>query len=179
MIRKSTLFGLLCIGLQGLACASYLPQEVRLGAFKHDIRSGCRHHYEKGIDVNAELLWESPDIEPLKWIFSPRPHIGTSINTDGGTNQFYFGITWHVDFLEALFAELAFGGDYNTGERYLHNPKKKALGSHIMFREAVEIGARFAQYHSLSVILDHTSNASLANINPGLTGIGLRYGYRF
>lgn len=162
------------------AQASPWPEEARLGVFKHDVRSGCRHHKEKGADINGELLWKSPDWQAFKWLFSPRPHIGTSINTDRGTNQFYFGLTWRLDFLNVLFIEGAFGGDYNTGERnYRHNPRKKALGSHFMFREAIELGVQIIPNHSLSLILDHTSNARLAKCNPGLTGIGFRYGVKF
>ena len=97
MFHKIYLFALLLIGFSDISQASYLPEEIRLGALKHDVRSSFRHHYEKGVDINAEFLWASPDLEALRFIFAPRPHIGTSMNTDGGTHQFYFGLTWHVD----------------------------------------------------------------------------------
>ncbi len=179
MIRKLALVSLLSSNLVNVCQASFLPEEIRLGPIKHDIRSGCHHNHEKGYDINAEILWASPDYDILKFIFAPRPHIGTSLNTHGGTNQFYFGITWRFDFLTYLFIEGVFGGDVNSGRKHKKSSRKQALGSKLMFREAVSLGVQFAEHHSLSVMLDHTSNASLGKCNPGLTGLGVRYGYRF
>lgn len=57
--------------------------------------------------------------------------------------------------------------------------KKRALGSNILFRESLSAGFRFAKIHSLTIMIDHMSSADISKPNPGLTDIGLRYGYRF
>jgi lipid A 3-O-deacylase len=169
----------LTIGTFSYAQANFAPEEIRIGALKHDVKSGLKHAYEKGYDVNAELLWATPKNQFFQFIFSPRPHVGISLNTKKGTHQLYFGVTWRYDFLRHLFAELIIGGGFNTGNLHKRTKHKKALGSHIMFHEGVSLGVQFAPKHSLSLFFDHTSNASLARINTGLTGFGLRYGYQF
>ncbi len=55
----------------------------------------------------------------------------------------------------------------------------KSLGSRVLFREAAEIGYEFTPKNSISVMLDHISNARLATRNEGITNVGLRYGVRF
>lgn len=152
--------------------------EIRAGVLKHDIGGDLGHRHERGYDINAEMLFTAPENAVFDFLFSPRPHLGTSINTRGGSHQFYFGLTWHFDFFEYTFLELSFGGSANTGKRKTPTRRKQALGSNIMFRESVSLGLNLGDRHTLSVILDHTSNASLASRNPGLTGLGLRYGYK-
>jgi len=176
MIRILALLSFFTIGVSH---ASFVPEEIRLGYLKHDIKGFnlCRRD-EKGYDVNAELLWASPKNEVFQFLYSPRPHLGFSINTEGGTDQFYAGLTWRYDFLQYLFVEGGFGGEYNTGRTNTASSRKKAIGAKVMFHESVSLGIQVAQ-HSISVYLDHTSNASLAKYNPGLTDLGLRYGYRF
>lgn len=159
--------------------AGYLPQEIRGGVLKHDVRNGLSHKYEKGYDINAELLWSSPQLTFFEYIFSPRPHLGTSINTEKGTDQFYLGLTWRLDFLKFLFVEGSLGGEVHTGELKTKSSHKQALGCRFLFRESVSFGVQVTETHSLSLMLDHASNAGLSSHNPGLTSIGLRYGYRF
>jgi lipid A 3-O-deacylase len=159
--------------------ATPLNQEIRLGVLRHDVKSELKHMYEKGYDANLEYLFATPCNSFFKYIFSPRPHIGTSINTRGATSQFYAGVTWHVDLFSCVFLELNFGGETHNGKLKHRSKKRKALGSRLLFREGVALGVQLATHHSLSVILDHASNAKLAKPNPGLTGFGVRYGYLF
>jgi lipid A 3-O-deacylase len=156
-----------------------MTQEIRLGVLRHDVKSELKHMYEEGYDINAEYLFSSPQNAFFDVIFSPRPHLGTSINTRGATSQFYTGLTWHINLCSWLFFELNFGGETHNGKLKHRSKKRKALGSRLLFREGVALGVQFANHHSLSILLDHASNAKLARPNPGLTGFGLRYGYLF
>ena len=52
--------------------------ELKVGGLAHDV-GFLGHHVESGADVNVELLFTSPDL--LRYIGSPRPHIGADINT--------------------------------------------------------------------------------------------------
>lgn len=153
--------------------------EVRLGLLYHDIKTNLDQRYEKGANVNAEILFNIPDDSVLHYIWSPRPHLGTSINTRGGTSQFYGGLTWHFAIYSPLFFEVSLGGELHNGRTSEKSSKRQALGSQGLFRESVSLGAEFCQNHTLSVMLDHASNASLTSDNPGLTSLGLRYGYKF
>jgi hypothetical protein len=54
------------------------------------------------------------------------------------------------------------------------------MGSRVTFREAIEVGYRFLENHSISFVLDHYSNAGwIAERNQGNDDLGFRYGYKF
>ena len=56
---------------------------------------------------------------------------------------------------------------------------QKSLGCKVLFRESAALGYLVTEKHSLSVALDHISNASLCSSNEGLDALGMRCGYRF
>src|SRR3546814_2695847 len=78
---------------------------------------------------------------PIFW--SPRPHIGTSVNTSGDTSQAYFGLTWGWDVFGPLFLEASLGGAVHNGETTSDEPGVKELGCSIPFRESISVGYRF------------------------------------
>ena len=81
---------------------------------------------------------------------------------------------------KSLFFEFSEGPSLNDDTSLdKSNRHHKDLGSHILFRESASLGWRFDPHNSVSVMLDHISNAGLANYNGGMETIGLRYGYRF
>lgn len=173
-----TVFFLLLVGTPRLkAEMNEWGNELRFGVLQHDANRKLKHRYEKGQDINGEALFKSPDF--LKFIWAPRPHLGLNANLHGATSQFYGGLTWHVDFLRAFFLEASFGGEVHNGKLKTRTPKKQHLGSRFLFRESLSLGVAFYNRNSLSLTLEHASNARLAKPNPGLTGFGLRYGYRF
>ena len=150
--------------------------EMRLGVMRHGVHVFVDAE-EEGLDVNAEVLFTSPDF--MRILLSPRPHLGGSLNTSGDTSQLYFGLTWDVDLFDPVFFELSFGGAVHDGETNDDGEDQKALGCRVLFRESLSLGWRFDEHHSLSVMLDHISNAQLCDHNEGLDTLGLRYGYRF
>ena len=158
--------------------ASSEPAEIRVGVIKHDVKSGLKHTYEPGYDVNLQYLWASFGGENERMILSPRPHLGCSVNTRGGTNQYYAGLTWHVP-IKNLFVEVSLGGEFHDGHLKNRSSKKKALGSRLLFRESIAFGVNLSEQATISAILDHASNASIAPPNPGLTGFGIQFGYKF
>jgi hypothetical protein len=140
--------------------------EVRLGILDHD-PGIFGDHKEKGVDVNAEVLFASPDFLSVLW--SPRPHIGGTFNTYGYTDQVYAGLTWRRDF----------GPSFNDGELDKRFHDRKALGSNVLFRESLSLGVQFDERNNVSVMVDHISNAGLAKYNGGMETVGLRYGHSF
>ncbi|MGD9535909.1 MAG: acyloxyacyl hydrolase [Alphaproteobacteria bacterium] len=133
---------------------------------------------EDGVDFNVELRLDKLTGEFWGYLLNPQPHIGVSINSVGDTSQAYFGLTWLFDFGAGFFGGGSLGGAVHNGETDTNRPDKKSLGSVVLFRESVEIGWRFAPRHSLSVMLDHISNAGLASENEGLDNVGIRYSLR-
>ncbi len=151
---------------------------LRLGVLAHNI-GPIASAREDGVQFNGELRFTSPSL--FEFIFSPEPHIGASINTAGDTSFLYFGLTWTWDIIGGLYLDTSFGGTVHDGWLESHEPEpdRRLMGSRLLFRESIELGYRFLDRHSLSLMLDHVSNAGLADENQGNDDVGLRYGYRF
>jgi lipid A 3-O-deacylase len=175
------------------ACLALLPapataqtrliDEFKIGGLAHDVTFGGRH-VESGTDVNIEILFTPPDI--LRWVGSPRPHIGADINTSGNTSQGYFGLTWGIMLIQSLFGagdgvfvNGSLGGAIHDGYIDTAPPGRKRLGSRILFRESAELGYQLTPNTSVSAIVDHISNANLGSHNAGITSAGARLGFRF
>lgn len=160
-----------------------IVDEVKAGVLAHDI-GFLTHHVEHGVDMNIEMLFTPPDL--LSIIGSPRPHIGGDINLDGNTSDAYAGLTWGISLIQNLFhpgdsvfVTGSLGGAYQDG--FIDNapPERKKLGSPILFRESAELGYQITPTISISAILDHISNANLAQHNGGITSAGARFGFKF
>jgi lipid A 3-O-deacylase len=150
--------------------------EVRVGFLMHDVGPFSSNE-EDGYDGNFELLFVSPRFLDIIW--SPRPHLGFTVNSAGNTNQAYFGLTWEWSFWGNWFAGFSFGGSVHNGELTTVRTDRKELGCHLLFRESVEGGYRFGSRHAVSLFLDHISNGNICDKNEGLENWGVRYGYRF
>ena len=189
-VRSVSFFHLLvglCTLATGLAGPAHADpgwmDEVKLGVLAHDIRF-LGNHVEPGADINVEVLFPSPAL--LRVLWAPRPHLGLSLNTAGATDYAYVGLTWSgrpwrplFALPEGLFAAGSLGGGVHDGHRNTAPPERKILGSRLLFRESVEAGYQLTRKVSLSVMLDHLSNAGLATHNQGLTNFGARIGVTF
>jgi len=166
--------------------------EFKFGVLDHDV------HFlggkERGIDLNPELILQSPVSDawaaslPLyvRWIVQPRPTLGGEFNTSRYTDQFYFGGTWTwllADNVlrpdDAISLSFFFGPGFNDGHTASSNPNFKALGSPVLFREALDLGYWVTPAVEFSVFLDHVSNGGLAKQNQSINDFGGRVGFRF
>lgn len=148
--------------------------EGKLGVIYHDIPVGGDHR-EPQADVNGELLFVSPDF--LGTIGAPRPHLGGSVNTAGATSYAYFGLTWTAAPWDGpIFLGLGLGGAVHDGLLNKESPHRKELGSRVLFHESLESGYRFTESVSLSIFLDHMSDANLTRHNAGMTDLGFAWG---
>lgn len=159
-----------------------LLQAVRAGILRHDA-AFFGNREEEGFDINAEVQFR-----PFRFMIpigAPRPIVGMSINTSGDTNQIYAGFSWQWEdvIIENLFMGFSLGFSLHDGALTRFDPEDadqgKEFGLRLLFRESVEIGYRITPQHSVSLMLDHISNANIADANEGLDGLGIRYGYRF
>jgi len=156
----------------------YGISELRLGVLNHDEGPFSRNKEDDNPDINVEILFASPEFLDVIW--SPRPHIGADINTGDDTSSYYFGLSWEWFLWRNLFAGFSLGGAFHDGETELAGRSdKKELGCSPLFRESVEMGWVFAEHHTVSLMLDHISNAKICDENEGLENFGIRYGYRF
>ena len=127
--------------------------------------------------ATLEFLFNSPEFLAFAW--SPRPHIGFSVNSDGDTSQAYIGLSWEWTVWKGLFVGFSLGGAIHDGKLRTNRTDRNELGCRILFRESLELGYRFWERHSISAMLDHISNANLCDKNEGLDNFGIRYGYLF
>ncbi len=165
--------------------ANGIIDEMKLGILDHDVPIGGDHK-ECCVDVNGEVLFTSPSF--LDWFWAPRPNLGVTINTEGKNSYGYFGLAWTGDFLrnsfhpsDSFFWELGLGGAVHTGPNEASPTTRdhKGLGSRILFHEELDLGYRFTWRSNVSLFLDHISDANLTEHNPGLTNLGVRFGFRF
>lgn len=166
--------------------------EVKLGLLDHDVNF-LGDRVESGVDVNGEVRFHAIDWfaskDNAQWlndILAPRPAIGGSVNTNGGTDFLYAGLVWTWDVAhdmfrpkDGLYIDFGFGGAIHDGALTTAPPGELALGSRALFHLQGEVGYRFDPTWSLSVYYDHYSNADLASPNPGINNVGMRVGYRF
>jgi lipid A 3-O-deacylase len=165
---------------------------LKLGVLKHD--PSFLGGVEPGIDINPEVIFPSPIPDSwaaevpwyLRFAVQPRPTLGGMVNTAGATHQAYFGATWSwllaSDVLnpgDGFTFGIFFGPGFNDGNIGPPRPNRKALGSHVLFREALELGYRITPQYEISVYVDHVSNAGLARYNQSLNQLGGRFGIRF
>jgi lipid A 3-O-deacylase len=166
--------------------------ELKFGVMKHDVAFlGGR---EKGIDLNPEVIFPSPIPDSwvaalpwyLGWTIQPRPTLGAAFNLSGHTNQYYFGATWTWQLFgnvlrpgDGITFGIFFGPSFNDGQTLPIDPTRKALGSNVLFREALELGYRINPVWTISAYIDHLSNAGFARYNQSLNMVGGRIGMRF
>lgn len=149
--------------------------ELRVGALLHNRKLSLKPRAEEGMDVNLEALFPSPDAKISGMVWSPRPHIGVSVNTDGGTSALYGGLTWRLLEYGAVSLDGSFGAALHNGKLDAHNQGREDLGSRGLFRMSAELSAMVLPRHAFSLFIDHMSNAGLATENDGITNAGIRY----
>jgi lipid A 3-O-deacylase len=190
VIRKSVL--LLCIIWLASGLTSPVDSEetadknvvssflygCRIGLLDHDVNglwSGSSA--EGGFDVNAEIVFKKPGF--LLWRGNILPNLGVTLNNQGDTNTLYGGFIWEFVSKAGVFFNTGLGLAVHSGELETDDDQKKSLGSRVLFRIPIEIGATFGMCHRISFIFAHMSNAYLADPNQGLDVLGVRYGVQF
>jgi lipid A 3-O-deacylase len=150
--------------------------ELRLGVLAHD-QGVFVATKEEGLDINAELFFRD-----LGWFdggWEVRPSIGASINLKGDTSQAYAGLTIGGPIAGPLFLEGAVGAAVHDGDLDIATTDRKELGCRVLFHLAASAGVMLSDSTSLSLYLDHASNANLCDHNEGLETAGARIGFRF
>jgi lipid A 3-O-deacylase len=157
-----------------------LFQEVRVGAFAHN----WIHDEGAPVDVSVEVLssplhvWDTPN-PWIGWFFNPRLNAGGMINTGGKTSYGFAGLTWRIPIYGKFFFEGEFGGAVNTSP-LRDEPDRVNTGCRFDFRESGGFGYQFTDNIDLILSIEHVSHASFCtHINPGLTQVGAKIGYKF
>jgi lipid A 3-O-deacylase len=150
--------------------------EFRLGVLAHD-QGVFVATKEEGLDINGEIFFRD-----LGWFdggWEVRPSLGVSVNLKGDTSQAYAGLTIGGPIAGPLFIEGALGAAVHDGELNMAMTDRKELGCRVLFHLAASAGVLLSDSTSLSLYLDHASNANLCDNNEGLETAGARIGFRF
>ena len=174
--------------------------EVKQGILSHDRGWFGKNREGFGPDYNFELMFNSPRF--LKKIWSPKPVLGLTQTSTGGSSLYYGGITWDFDISKNWFVSGTTGIAYTNGIRKLpkgaaaghdqcpgpavclaggdDTDKKIEFGSKWLHRGAIEVGWNFYGDDTISLMFSHVSHGGmLSDKNHGMDEFGIRYGYRF
>ena len=158
--------------------------EVKQGVLAHDRGWFGKNREGFGPDYNFELMFNSPNI--LKKIWSPKPVLGLTQTSTGGSSLYYGGITWDANITKNWFVAGTTGIAYTNGLSKLPKgqvptgDKKIQFGSKWLHRGAIELGWNFYGNDTISLMFSHVSHGSMLDEkNHGMDEFGIRYGYRF
>tara|TARA_B100000029_G_scaffold316368_1_gene308763 strand:+ start:5971 stop:6552 length:582 start_codon:yes stop_codon:yes gene_type:complete len=158
--------------------------EVKQGVLAHDRGWFGKNREGFGPDYNFELMFN--DSKFLKFLGSPKPILGLTQTSTGGSSLYYGGITWDKNISKNWFITGTTGIAYTNGLTKLEKgseptgDKKIQFGSKWLHRGAVELGWNFYGNDTISLMFSHVSHGSmLDNKNQGMDEFGIRYGYRF
>lgn len=100
------------------AFGASLLAALRLGVLGQDINF-IATSFEDGQAINPEIQFAAPEF--LDFVLSPRPTLGGTVSTAGGTNTLYGGLNWHFrpfgqfEPFEPLFVDFFFGLSLHDG----------------------------------------------------------------
>lgn len=165
----------MCLGT-GFSGSAYAGiDEIRGGFYAHDVAGPA--HEDDNVDLNAEILFDSPTF--LSWAFEPRPRLGGTLSGNGGTSLVYLDLGWTIDFTETVFLDFSVGGAVHDGELDSNARNENSYGCRANFHESISLGYRFSTAWSAMITAEHMSNAWLCEPNDGLTNVGARIAYSF
>lgn len=162
--------------------------EFRIGVTAHDLAE----HVEDGPNVTFDLLFASPDAFEAIW--SPRPYIYASINTEELTNFGAAGLAWNFDLSERWNFEFRTGLSYNDGvddfdqnappddpTRVRLATTRALLGNAILFHNAFGLDYDLTEEWGVGVYYEHISHGQIlaSGRNQALDNAGVRFSYRW
>ena len=168
MFPKLTLAGFFIFSFASLFVdvQQSVAYDVRLGL----VQSPQEH--ENNVGVNAELIFPESYTR-----FELRPHVGVNINTTGYTSAIYTGMLVSRKYAEKYLLEASLGFSMHNGRIKRSQARKgRVLGSRLLFRESLSLGYFYNKSDTVSLFIDHISNANIAPPNHGITNLGVRFG---
>lgn len=163
---------------------SFGVSEIRAGVLAHSIdewgAGGRPVNLSRVEDISFEVLFRSPDIDAFRWLGSPRPNLGGTLNVVGRESMVHLGLTWQLPVFETMFfLEGTLGaGLHNGALRGAVRPARN-LGCSLLFYESAGLGMNASDNFTVIAAIEHSSSARLCMPNEGLTNLGIKVGYKF
>jgi lipid A 3-O-deacylase len=172
--------------------ASAQVESVRLGVMKHNICvTDCKNaDKESGVNINGEVRFDSPGF--LQVIWSPKPYVMASVNTDGNTSFAGVGLQWDFNLTDHIVFEPGFGYVLHDGE--VNNPYAAGtqqavdfsedhvlLGSEDLFRTSLALTWKFSEAWGVQAMYEHLSHGQILGKgrNQGMDELGVRMVWTF
>ena len=127
---------------------------------------------------NLEIALSSPDIGVFRFLFSPRPQFGLSLDKVTG-NRGYAGLTWNLFDSGSVFGNVGLAGSYDPTTTVPNDPYHRSLTPPLMLHGALELGYHIGAQHSLSLSLDQGRSPDLKLNAETTDNLRLRYGLKF
>jgi hypothetical protein len=128
---------------------------------------------------NLEIALTSPDIGVFRFLFSPRPQFGLSLDKVTG-NRGYAGLTWNLFDSDSVFGNVGLAGSYDPGVGAPNDPLGRTLTTpSLTVHGALELGYHIGARHSLSLSLDQGRTPDLKLNSETTDNLRLRYGLKF
>lgn len=172
--------------IPGFAGAQEIPfDEVRAGVFFHSAYSGFlptgdNWDLSRLESLKFSALFASPDLDVFRWIGSPRPEVGTTLNLNGRENLIHANLNWQIPLFETpLYLELGFGAALTDGALQGAVDPERSFGCALNFYDAAGIGAHVSEDITVTLRYEHISNLDICAPNEGLSNLGLMVGVKF
>lgn len=159
MKKTHLLFAMLSSAAVISACAPAQAQDYLTGYLGwHDFIDD----EEPSMEIGGEYRFAAMN-------FGIRPTLGVYVTTDGAAYG-YGGINWEVPMIdnELYLIPNFMVGAYGEGSG-------KDLGGAIQFRSGIEIAYQMPNQHRLGLAINHISNASIYDKNPGAETLLINY----
>ncbi len=160
--------------------------ELRIGLSAHDVHHAAlpflvnEWRLDQIEDITFDVLFTSPDLDAFRWIGSPRPEIGATINLDGQDSIAHAGLTWQLPVFDTpLYLEGTFGAAIHDGYLTGAPAGRKNFGCRVNFYERFGVGMNLSDNATATLTYEHTSNNGWCSANDGLSNFGLRLGWKF
>jgi lipid A 3-O-deacylase len=176
MIGKIVVTGLVALGMAAPVMAQDMldsnpiadvVSELRLGLHAHDVHHAAlpfsisEWKLNRIENISFDVLFHSPDYDVFRWIGSPRPEIGATVNLGGKDSIAHLGLTWQLPIFDTpVYLEGTFGAA-------VHNGAVTGVS---------KIGT---ENTTATLTYEHTSNNEWCGANDGLSNFGLRVGWKF
>ncbi|WP_338608506.1 acyloxyacyl hydrolase [Pelagibacterium nitratireducens] len=185
-MRKSVIVALGAMMVASPVAAQDIAlDELRAGVFFHSayggfLPTGNNWDLSRLEDVKFSALFTSPDIEAFRWIGSPRPEIGATLNFNGRENILHANLNWQIPVFETpLYLELGFGAAVTDGALSGATLPARNFGCSFNFYDAAGIGANVSENVTVTLRYEHISNLELCAPNEGLSNLGVMVGVKF
>jgi len=160
--------------------------ELRIGLHAHDVHHAAlpfsvnQWRLNQIEDISFDLLFTSPDLDVFRWMGSPRPEVGATLNLGGKDSMAHLGLTWQLPIFETpVYLEGTFGAAIHDGALTGAAPGRKNFGCQVNFYERFGVGMHVSDNVTATLTYEHTSNNGWCQANDGLSNFGLRLGWKF